>query len=192
MRFPVFATFFSAIGLATAAAAYADPADDINQAIQAFAAVKSVHVDVTATQGSGTEDMVPSNKSSESFTLMGRQIQIVKIGPDRWINVAGQWRRGRSALDLPINSQIDYAVNLVLKQKDVREEYTVSDGGTATIGDVPAHKYHLVDKNLTARSGDIFVGSDRLPVRIVIDTRLGPMTFTYSKYSSVPDINPPV
>jgi outer membrane lipoprotein-sorting protein len=191
MRFLVTAAFISALGCATAAAALADPADDINQAIRTFASAKSVHVDVTSARGSGTEDMVAPNKSNASYAFMGHQIQIVKIGSDRWINVTGQWKRARSASALAINSQIDAAVNAVLQQKDVREEYVVSDGGTATVGTVPAHKYHLVDKD-TSKSGDVFVGADHLPLRIVIDMESGPLTFTYSRYNSVPDISPPI
>jgi len=192
MRVFVAAALFSALALSSIAAASADPADDINQAIRAFAAVKSVHVDLTAATGSGTQDMVAPNKSKESYTYMERQIQVVKIGPDRWINVDGQWRKTHSASDNAIDSQIDQARKVILDQKDIREGYTVSDGGMATIGAVPAHKYHLVDKNKSSEHGDVFIGPDHLPLRIVIDTTLGPLTYTYSRYNSIPDFNAPI
>src|SRR5664279_4656929 len=144
MRFLAAAALFTAFVLATAATAFADPADDINGTIKAFAAVHSVHVDIATPIGSGTQDIVNPNKSKESFSFMGREMQIVKIGPDRWINTAGQWRKARPSSANPINSQIDMA-NTVVLQQDVREAYIVSDGGSATIGSISAHKYHLID-----------------------------------------------
>src|SRR5664279_2611575 len=142
MRSIAAAALLAAFVSATAATAFADPADDINGAIKAFAAVHSVHVDVATPIGSGTQDMVNPNKSKETLSFMGREMQIVKIGPERWINVTGQWRKAHSSKANPIDSQIDMANTVVLQHKDVREAYIVSDGGAATIGSVPAHKYH--------------------------------------------------
>src|SRR5664280_2315873 len=102
-------------------------------------------------------------------------MQVVKIGSDRWINAAGQWRKARSSSANPIDSQIDMANSVVLQQKDVREAYIVSDGGTATIGSSSAHKYHLVNKDDSSKHGDIFIGPGQLPLRIVFDTERGPM-----------------
>ena len=193
MRFLAAATLFAAFMLTADGAAFADPADDINVAIKAFAALKSVHVDITAAAGSATEDMVNPSKSKETYSFMGREIQIVKIGPDRWINVTGQWRKAHSSTSAsPIDSQIDMANSLVLEQKDVRGSYTVSDGGSVTIGTVSAHKYHLADKDSSSRQGDVFIGPGQLPLRIVIDSTSGPITYTYSNYNNVADISAPI
>jgi hypothetical protein len=193
MRLSVAASLFVAFSVATIAVASADPADDVNQAIKAFAAARSVHADITAPNGSGTEDMVAPNKDKMTFSYMGRQMQIVKIGADRYINYTGTWQRARfTGAGDPINSQIDAAVNAVLKQKDVREEYKVSDAGMAMVNGTPAHKYRLVKKDDPRAHGDVFVGPGNLPLRLVIDTRQGPLTFTYSEYNSVPNFSAPI
>jgi hypothetical protein len=186
------AAFFLTFVFAAAAAAFAAPADDINGVIKAFAAVRSVHVDLTSPEGSGTEDMVNPNKSKINVSFMGREIQVVKIGQDRWTNANGQWRKSRSKRANPIDSEIDMANSLVLEQKDIREAYTVTDGGAATIGIVPVHKYHLVDKSNPAKTGDAFIGPGQLPLKIVINSMGGGMTFTYSNYNGVADISAPM
>lgn len=193
MRTSLLVTLFSVSVFATIAQAVADPAGDVNQAIKAFAAIKSVHVDVTAPMGGGSEDMVEPNKIRYSLSIMQRQIQIVRIGPDSWVNMSGQWRKSSSASRNPIVTQMDLARQAILKQKDIREEYTVSSAGSATVGGVTGLKYHVVDKSDPSRSADVVIGANHLPLQIMFNSpRGGPLTFTYSQYNSVADITPPM
>lgn len=193
MRVSVAASLLVAYFGATAATAIADPADDVNQAVKAFSAAKSVHADISSPEGSGTEDMIAPDKDKTTAMYMGRQIQIIKIGADRYVNYTGTWQKGRyTGAGDPINSQMDAAMNAVLKQRDIRQEFNVSDAGTAMVGGVQAHKYHLVDKGRGDVTADVYVGAGHLPLRLVVNSDGGAVTWTYSRYNRVADFSAPI
>jgi outer membrane lipoprotein-sorting protein len=191
MRSFIVALLFASLFSTTVAPALADPAGDLQQAMSAFAAVKSVHIDMkTENGGTGTEDMVAPNKMRATMTMMGRQMQMVRIGDDTWVNFMGQWRK--THYSNPIITQMNAAQAILSKHKDVREGYNVTDGGPAMVNGTPAHKYHMVDKQNGA-SIDVYVGPGHLPLQIVWSHASGEnMTWTYSQYNSVADITPPM
>jgi len=183
------AACFFALGPGTA---LADPADDINQAIRAFAAVQSVHVDVTAPNGmSASEDMVAPNKSHIWFTMMGRPMQWVIIGNDTYVNYGGSWKKSRSTAANPIVTQMNAAQRIILKNKDVREQYRVTGGAPAAVNGTPARKYHLVDKS-NGSAVDVYLGPGSLPLQIVFDRGDDGMTWTYTHYNGVAGVNAPM
>ena len=177
----------------TIAPALADPAGDINQAVKAFAAVKSVHIDVTGGNGmTGSEDMVAPNKSHITYNMMGRQMQMIRIGQDVWVNAMGSWSKGTHYMSTnPIVTQMDAAQAILNKNKDVREKYKVTDAGSGMVNGTTAHKYHMVDKGNGSQI-DVYLAPNHLPLQIVFGKGDQGMTWTYSQYNSVSDIAPPM
>jgi hypothetical protein len=49
-----------------------------------------------------------------------------------------------------------------------------------------------VQKENHSKAGDVFIGPGQLPLRIVLDSTSGSLTFTYSNYNGVADISAPM
>jgi len=176
----------------TIAPAFADPAGDLNAAIRAFAAAKSVHVDVKTSRGvTGAIDMVQPDKSRTTVSMMGRQTQVVIIGKDEYINMNGSWQKSHYGAANPIITQMNAAQAVLNKNHDIRKEYKVSGGGPAMVNGTPARKYHLVGKD-NGSAVDVYIGAGNLPLQIAWGMADENMTWTYSQYNNVPDITPPM
>lgn len=191
MRSSLLLLTFAAFLTSAVLPAAADPAGDLNQAVNAFAQIQSVHIDVAAPQGGGgTIDQVGTNKMRASWNIMGRQVQLVRIGKDSWVNMNGQWihdTHGNGTF-----TQIASAQSAVLQQKDVTKDYTVSSAGTASVNGTSGQKYHLVKKDDPSDTADVVIGPNHLPLQLTVNSSKGPLTFTYSNYNGVADITPPM
>ncbi|HEV3152836.1 MAG TPA: hypothetical protein VGZ02_03420 [Candidatus Baltobacteraceae bacterium] len=180
------------LALAFAAApAFADPVGDLNQALHAFSQIKSVHTDVTSPGGEASIDQIGAHKMRYSATIMGRQMQVVRINADSWVNVGGHWTHDNYGQN-PMFTQIGAAQNAIMHQKNVGDGYIVTNAGTVTVNGVSGTKYHLVDKDNHERAADVIIGPNHLPLQLIFDTKSGEgATATYSQYNSVADFGPP-
>ncbi len=179
MRFTGTALLVSALTAFSIAPVLADPTSDISQMRKSFAALHSVHAEMTSKNGSTVSlDMVQPNK----YRVSTRGMQMVIIGATQWYNMRGQWR----VVPMPkaAQTQMDFARRAGFD--NLMPEYTITDAGMDTVRGISAHKYHLVNKK-DGNTLDVW-GSNNLPVRIVSRGA----TIDYSQYNSVADITPPM
>lgn len=184
MRSSVFTSLVAAMTLAATGVAAADPSADIAAMGQAFAAVHSYHADIT-TPGGKTMSMDVVQPGKFHMTMNGR-MQMIKIGSDFWMNMGGQWQHMNMAGTM---MQRPMAMARSAGVEGKAADYTITDEGPAVAGGVPAHKYHLVNKN-DGSVVDMWIAKN-LPVQVQVPGKDGVSTIEYSEYNSVPDITPP-
>lgn len=171
--------------LVCAATVSADPIGDLAHVRQTFAALHSVHIEIT---GGGspsiTADMIEPNKVRASSEGQ----QVVEIGSTAWINMGGQWSK---MPPIPmVKTQMDLARNWGLEKK-LGDCCTVTNLGPAMAGGTATIKYRIVDH----KNGDttyVYVANN-LPVQIELPgSRGATTTIRYSQYNQVADITPPM
>lgn len=186
MRSALSVVLFAALTVLAVAPAAADPTADIAAMGQAFASVHSFHADITTPKGTSMSmDVILPNKTH--MTMNGR-MQVIRIDDDMWMNMGGSWQHmsmGGAMMQRPLAMARGAGID-----GKPANNYTITDEGPDSIGGVPTHKYHLVNKT-DGGVVDMWL-SKGLPIQIQVMGKDGVSTIKYSEYNSVPDITPPV
>ncbi len=185
MRSFAFALLFASLTILATVPAPADTTGDMAAMWQAFASVHSFHDDITTPRGSIAMDFVAPDKY---HMTMNGQMQLIKIGSDMWMNMGGAWQH-MPAVGAMVQRPMDMARNAGM-QGGGASDYAITDDGTAMLGGVLAHKYHMVSKS-NGNVVEMWVVKN-LPVQVQTSGSEGAATIKYSQYNSVPDITPPV